>query len=494
MSLLTTAAGRTLLGGTGRMLLSDSLFPMVALVTAGFLTRELGAHQYGLLALSLAVVIWVENAIIAFFAKTTVKLVGEADDWRALGAHVITRTLLTGLVAAAVLWAAAPLVGRLLAEAELTRTLRLASIDIPIWCTAVAYRSVLIGTARYRASATGRAARWLARLCLVLLFVGAGFSIDGALAAVIGSSCVELAVYRWHVGPGMLRPRRPVRLPLRQYGTMLFASSLSLSAFNGMDVFMLTALGGTAGLAGIYGAAQNLSLLPSLFLWTFSSVLLSTVSRLLAERADDAARALACDALRWSTWLLPVAAIVAGSAPDLVVVFFGPGFAAAGPILSVLILAAAMNVMLGVALTLMTAVGQPSRTVLYSAPLVPAALVGHLFLIPRWGAQGAASVTLLVSSLAALAAVSELRVTRNIAPPAATVLRSVLVAIAAGALSALWQTNGLLVFTELACVGVLSLLAYWAAGEFRPGELVALRSVLGTGRAASPTPAPENAG
>jgi O-antigen/teichoic acid export membrane protein len=475
------------------MLLAESLFPLAGLITAGFLTRKLGAGQYGLLALTLTTIIWIENAITAYFAKATIKLVGETDDWRPLAAHVVRRTTLTGLAAAAgVIVLAGPISG-LLGQADLTRTLRLAALNIPALCAALAYRSVLIGTGRFKAGAVGRAARWVVRLALVVLFVEAGWELDGALAGVIGSSLVELAVYRWYVGPGMFRRPPPIQLPMRQYGRMLFGSSISQSAYSSVDVFMVTLLGGTAGLAGVYGAAQNLSRLPSLFLWTFSSTLLATVSRLRAERTEDAARALACDAIRWTMWLLPLAAIVAGSASDVVRAVFGTAFAGAGPILAVLIVGAVGNVMLGVALTLLTAVGRPSRTLVYSVPLVPVALCAHLLVIPRWGAAGATVVTAAVSWLAAVSALVELRVTCGIAPSASTCLRSVVVALAAGALSTVWHTSGVFVFAEMGVVGALALLAFWAAREFRPSELAAVRALVlkdGAGRA---EPATENA-
>jgi PST family polysaccharide transporter len=472
-----------MLGGSARMLLAESLFPLVGLITAAFLTRELRPGEYGLLALTLTTVIWVENAITAFFSKATIKLVGETDDWRLLGAHVIRRTTLTGIAAAAGIMALAGPISSLLGHVELARTLRLAALNIPILCTALAYRSVLIGTSRFRAGAIGRAARWVARLCLVILFVKAGWAVNGALAGVIGSSLVELAVYRWHVGPGMFRRLPATRLPVRQYGTLLFGSSLSLSAFSSMDLLMVTMLGGSAGLAGVYGAAQSLALLPSLFLWTFSSVLLATVSRLRADRAEDAATTLACDALRWTMWLLPLAAIVAGSASDIVQTVFGPAFAAAGPILAVLIVGAVASVTLGVALTLMTAVGRPSRTLLYSASLVPVALSAHLLVVPRWGAGGATVVTAAVSSLAAISVIADLRVTSGIAPPAATVVRSVLVAVAAGALSMVWRSSGLFVFAEMAAVAAMALVCYRAAGEFRASELAVVRAIVFRNRA-----------
>jgi O-antigen/teichoic acid export membrane protein len=267
-------------------------------------------------------------------------------------------------------------------------------------------------------------------------------------------------------------------MPIRRYGTMLFVSSLCLIAYNGMDLFMLKVLGGTAVQSGIYGAAQSLSLLPGFFAWTFSSLLLTTLSRLLADQAEERARELARDAMRVALWLLPVAAIISGAAPELVQVVFGSEFAGAAPLLSLLIIGAVANVMLVVSLTVMIATGLPARTVMSTAPLVPLAFVGHLMLIPRLGAQGAAFVTVGVSLLGASAAVASVYRLWRVSPPVRTLVRSLVVALVVGIGSALWTIPGLLVFGKLIALGMISLLVYWLMGEFPQSEMTGVRSIL----------------
>ena len=478
MGLLTTSVGRRMLGGAMGMLLADSLLPILALVTTGFLTRQLGPRGYGMLALTLSAVTFGENALNAFFSRATIKLIGEASDWRPLGSHIIRRALATGTAVMVGLWLLALPISVLLGEPTLARYLRLGAVDIPILCAALAYRSVLVGTARFHAAAVGRAGRWLTRFCLVALLVWAGFAISGALVGVIAASLVELIVCRIYVGPGMLRRGTPVTAPIRQYGLLLFASSVSLSLLGAMDLFMLKALGGSAAQAGLYGAAQSLALLPALFSWTFASPLLATLSRLMADSSFETGRVLACDATRMTLWLLPVAAIVAGSSPEVVRAIFGDAFAPAWPLLSVLIAGGVVNVVLVVALTITTAMGYPVRTVLLSVPLAPLAFVGHQFAIPRWGSGGAAVVTCVVTCVGAGAALVAIHRWWRMSPPAATWLRSGMVALAAGAVATIWPMPGIMVFVKLAVLGAAAVLSLWATGEFRPGELAEVRSLF----------------
>ncbi|MGH7217758.1 MAG: lipopolysaccharide biosynthesis protein [Nitrospiraceae bacterium] len=478
MGLLTTTTGRRMMDGTARIFLAELLFPVTALITTSFLTRQLGPQGYGLLALALTTIIWVESAITSFFAKATIKFVGETSDWKPVGAMVVRLSLKVGIAAMVLIWLLAAPISALLNEPDLAWYLRVCAIDIPILCLGQAYRNVLIGAGNYQGGAVVRACRWLARMCLVVVFVEAGLSITGALLGVIGASVVELWLSRWYLGSGMFskQPRSPI--PIQRYGALLFLSSLCLILYNGMDLFMLKILGGTATQAGIYSAAQSLSLLPGLFSWTFSSLLLATLSRQLADSQGERARELARDAMRVTLWLVPVAAIIAGAAPEIVGVVFGTAFMPAGPLLALLIVGAVANVMLMVSLTIMTAAGLPARTVVFTAPLVPLALGGHLMLIPRLGTQGAALVTVGVSLFGASVAVASVYALWKVWPPVGTLLRSLAISLVVGAASLLWPAPGPFVLVKLIVLGMISLLGYWWIGEFRQGEIAAVRSLL----------------
>ncbi len=464
--------------GTARILLAELLFPLTALITTGFLTRQLGPQGYGLLALALTTIIWIESAITSFFAKATIKFVGETSDWKPVGSMVVHLSLKVGMAAMVLVWLLAAPLSVLLHEPDLAFYLRVCAVDIPLLCVGQAYRNVLIGAGNYQGGAAARAGRWLARMCLVVVLVEAGLSITGALLGVIGSSVVELWLSRWYLGSGMFIKQPRVSIPIQRYGALLFLSSLCLILYNGMDLFMLKILGGTATQAGIYSAAQSLSLLPGLFSWTFSSLLLATLSRQLADRQGERARELARDAMRVTLWLVPVGAIIAGAAPEIVRVVFGSAFMPAGPLLALLIVGAVANVMLIVSVTIVTAAGLPARTVMFTGPLVPLALGGHLLLIPRLGEQGAALVTVGVSLLGASFAVASVHALWKVWPPVGTFLRSLVVGLVVGAISLFWPTPGLLVFAKLIVLGMISLLGYWWIGEFRQGEIAVVRSLL----------------
>jgi hypothetical protein len=64
----------------------------------------------------------------------------------------------------------------------------------------------------------------------------------------------------------------------------------------------------------------------------------------------------------------------------------------------------------------------------------------------------------------------------RIHPPAASLLRSGLVAAAAYAASTFWSASGALVLLELGVLAAASVLALVILGELKPAELAALRA------------------
>ncbi|MGH9945055.1 MAG: lipopolysaccharide biosynthesis protein [Pyrinomonadaceae bacterium] len=310
-----TEAGRLLLGGTLRLFLAEALIVPAGLVLAAYLTRRLSPAGYGLFVLSAVAVAWVQWGVTSVFARASVKLVAEADDWRAVGATVLHLYLGAGVVACVLLWISAGPVAALLGAPELAGYLRLFALDVPIFCAAHAHRHVLVGRGDFRSQSLASAGRWLGRLLLVVVFVELGLSVTGAILGSVGATVVELLVSRAFL---KLPWRHPARMPARRlwgYALPLFFFVLSLRLFDKLDLFALKALSGTVEDAGFYGAAQNLSILPGLFALSFSPLLISALAR---AGDPQLGRTLARDALRFAVLLVPLGALFAGASWEIV--------------------------------------------------------------------------------------------------------------------------------------------------------------------------------
>jgi O-antigen/teichoic acid export membrane protein len=468
--------GRKLLGGTLRSVAAELLFPITALVTTAVLTRHLGPAGYGLLALAATVVSWIEWGINSLFARTTIKFVGEHERWEPLANHLVRQQAIASLGAALLLWLFAVPLAALLEEPMLAPLLALFALNIPLFNLVHAHKNILLGRGRFAQAATLSAVRWVARLIFIVVLVEAGLSVEGAILGTIAASIVELVVARRYVRPSVFGARE-VR-PIWGFGLPLFVSALSLTLFAKTDLFALKALGGSTHEAGWYGAAQNLSLLPSVFAISFIPALLSTLSRLLSRHELDLAKEIGRNAMRVVIGLLPLAAIVAGAAGEIVTTFFGPAFEPAAALLAQLAVGSFALVMVQVAGAIFTAAGLPARSLLLTVPLLLLAVAGHLLFIPRYGPIGAARVTTGIALTGALWAVWNVNRLWRIVPPPGTLVRAAVISAVAYTVVTLWATPGWWVFVKLVVTTGLSGALYVLLAEFNAAERAFARSFV----------------
>jgi O-antigen/teichoic acid export membrane protein/ubiquinone/menaquinone biosynthesis C-methylase UbiE len=452
--------------------LAEALSLPAGLIIMVVLTRRLGADEYGLFTLAATLVAWLEWTIMAVFARATDKCIGEVSDWRPVGTMVLRLHLGISAGCAVLLMALAGPVAALLSEPALSGYLRLFAVDIPIFSLAHAHHNILVGMGGFRQRAWLAAARWTVRLLLIVALVGlAAFSIKGAIVASIGTSVIELGLARRFIRPALFGPTDFAARRLWVSAAPLFLCALALRVIDKLDLFMFKTLGATAAQAGLYGLAQNLTVVPGIFAISSTPLLLSTLTRLLRDGHEQYARAMARDAMRLVFLLLPLAGLSAGAAGEIVRLIAGPAFAAAGPLLAVLIFGALTGTLLSVANAILTASGKANWTLIITAPLVPLALIGHLLMIPRFGALGAAAVTTSSTLCGAAAAVGAIWRQWRVTPPVASVARSVVLCVVAYALAAWWPAGGLLLVVKLAAVSMLALVGFLALGEFSQREI-----------------------
>jgi len=478
LSSFSLQPGRHLLDGTVRVFLAGLLFPLTGIITAAFLTRRLGPEGYGLLVLSATLVAWIEMGINSFFARATIKFVTEAEDWRSIGVTVSRLHFLSGLIGA-LLFAllAFPLAGAL-REPVLAPYLCLYSLHIPLTGLAHGYQNILVGIGHFKQKAVSSAGHWIARLVLIIVLVEMGLSVEGAILGSIGASLVEIAISRRYVGLSFFGH---AMLPSQKFwnvGLILFLSGMSLHSYSSLGLVMLKTFGGTAQEVGIYGAAQNLSILPGIFSMAVGPLLFSTLSRMLSSGEADQAKVIGRATMRIVLGLLPVAAMVSGAAAEIVTLFFGQAFERAAPLFAVLIWGAVAFVMISVSITIVTAARPPRLTLILSAPLFLLAMAGYGVMIPPFGALGAAFVTTFCSWLGAMTIVLVVYRLWSIVPPIGTLWRSVVISVLAYLLAVIWPTTDLMLLVKLAFIGMVILLAYLVMQEFSAEEIAQARSFL----------------
>lgn len=449
---------------------ADALMLPTGLVTAGFLTRHLGPADYGRFTLAATLVAWAQWTVSSLFSRAVIRYAGESEDWQPVATTALRLHLVAGLALGAMLAAASGGLAGVLHEPDLVWYLLWLAIDVPLFSAAQAHLNVLVGIGQFRARAAASAARWIGRLLLMLVLVGAGFSVPGAIAANIGASCLELAICRVWIRPSPAGPRALPARALLGLALPLMAFALGLRVFDKLDLLMLKALGGTAAEAGFYGAAQNLSLIPLVFAAAVSTLVLSTMSRMLRDGDRPAARDLARNAMRAGIALLPFAALAAGASLEIVTLVFGREFAPAAPVLALLIFAGVGMATMVIGNGILAAVDAARASAIALAPLLPLALLLHWLVIPAFGSAGAAAVTASLALLGGAAALALVRWACDASPSVATAARAAVISLVVYQAAWAWPAPGAWLFLKLAAIAALVPPAFAALGEFSAAE------------------------
>lgn len=478
---MTTAAApsRETIVGTLRMFSAEILIVPTGLVTAAVLTRKLGTADYGMFAVAAALIATIEFSITSGLARTTFKFVADSDDWQNIATSMMHLYLTVGLAAGALVWVLAPWLAKSLHDHLLTPYLRLFAIDIPIFTLARAHRNVLLGLGRYRENSRAGITRWLTRMILIVLLVTTGFSVRGAIVACLGASAVEFLAARYYIRlPVLVRSPVHIRKLIIHALPLLFVG-ISMRLYDRLDLFLLQRLTSNSAVAGVYGAAQNITLVFGILATAFSSVLVSNLTRTIRGPGILSAKRLAQNAMRLVLVLLPLTALLAGSGRDIALLMFGRAFSSAGPIVGILAFAGCGNLLLTVATAILVAADKPNWTVALAVPMPVILSVLLVFVIPRYGAIGAAVSAAAVSTIGSVAALIAVRVAWSVSPPLATLGRALLLATLGYVTSAVCPGKGVFLLIKMAVLGCAVAGGFYAMGEIEKHEVWFARNLVG---------------
>lgn len=472
------SSGRHLLDGTVRVTLAEALIFPTGLVTTAFLTRWLGPSDYGLLVLAITLVGWIQWSIAAMFGRATNIYISQAQDWNGVGTTALRLYLVSGLLAAVILCLLADSIAALLGEPRLAGLLQIFAIDIPLFALAQAYRTILIGTGRYRQRAWSSTGKWLTRMVLVVVFVWAGLSVEGAILGIIGATMLELLIARYFVKPRLFGHTDFPASRLLLFAAPLYVLTACIQLIERMDIFALKLLGGTTADIGIYGAAQNLALVPIVFSLSFAPLLQSALVRLVKDKLVEEARVMSIESIRLCILLLPFAGMSAGASSEITGLIFGADFIRSGPVLAWLISGTVLYVLVTVNTAILIAAARMRLALLIVGLLVPLAVLGHLWLIPQFGPVGASMVTAGAFLAAAIASSIAVKATWKLAIPLATLARSLALAVLAFAAASWWSTTGLMLLIKLCLICAAIPLIFYIAGELTNRDLQFVKSSL----------------
>lgn len=464
--------------GTLQNFLASALCLPTGILTAAFLTRQLGSANYGVLTVTVSIVMFIEILTNAGFNRAAVKFISEQSDWQPAATRILQAQLLAGLFGMTVLITAAPLFTTWLNSPQITRTLRLFALDIPIAAVTGLHRSVLIGRGHFGRRAVLSGLFWVSRLMFVILFVTLKPDVMHALTAILCASAVVFIVSRRWTQPALFRRSRFPLPRIWRYSWPLFFFTVGMTGFRRIDLLMVKALDGLPQAAGYYAAAMNLSIIPDLLSGSLAPLLLAKLAYSHGQTGDHTSGGLAHHGMRMLLVLLPFAALTAGASCEIATFIYGPAFGVTGPLLAVLIFGSVGTGLISINTSALIAAGRPRTTFLLMIPTLALAMAGHRLMIPAYGAAGAAAVTTGLAWLGAT--VSSLMVCRiwQVRLPAATLMRSLGLCIGSYSLSRLWPADGALLLVKLPAIALLIIIAFFVLNEFGPAEIRLWRSLF----------------
>lgn len=379
------------------------------------LPRLLGSPEaFGQYSLAMSIVSVVNNVLIAATVQSVSKRVSE--DENLAGARLRQALLLqlgVGSVLALGLGLSAPALANFAYDAELTSLLRIAAL-VPL-CYAL--YAALVGSLNGRRLFSKQAGLDITFSTVRTLgIVGAaalGYGAMGALGGFAAAALTITTIALFVVGTGEKGPK----LPIWTWFSFLLPIVLFQVTLNGtllLDVWILkntaAQLGLESGLSmadaaeqasrfvGLYRAGQNFAFVPYQVILSVTFIVFPLVSRATAAGDLSSARVHIKNALRFSVIVLfALAAPLSGAADGLILLVFGPKFAAGAEALRVLVFGQVALALFVIVATVLTSAGKP----ILSAAIGFVALVivlGANRLLVRWA--GLSDSTLGVAAFA----------------------------------------------------------------------------------------------
>lgn len=306
---------------------------LVSLLSLAILARLLAPEQFGLMALGLVFLTYVETV---GDLGTGAALIYWPDRRREVAQLTFWISLLTGLLWFGASQLGAPLLARFFHAPEAEPLLRVLALSFPLRALGRAHDSLCQKDLRFKARMLPESAMFLTKgaVAITLALSGSGVwsLVWGQLAGEALRTISLWIVVPWR--PSLAIPH-DLASPILRYGSGIIAVNLLAAVLHHADLVIVgRRLGAEAlGLYQIAGKVPEITI--ALLVWGGAKVLFPTLSRVQQTRAR--LRRFYLEALRWIAVLaLPATVGLFLLAEPLLLSFFGEAWIAAVPILRAL--------------------------------------------------------------------------------------------------------------------------------------------------------------
>ncbi len=369
--------------------------PLASLLLVLALSRRLGADGLGRYSLAYA---WLGLfGLLGPLGLPALITREGARDREALGRLLAGGMILGGCLSLILTLAMIAAAGLLGYDAETRAAMVVTSLALAPATWLSYFDAALLAMERSGPIAAGALAEHVLKVGLGLALLGAGLGLEAVLAAAVAGKLAASGLSLWwlrRLGVRVAFPADWACLRRLAGQTPVFAlSSICATLYWRIDVFLLSRLRGMAEV-GCYTAAYRvleMAILPS-------QALSQAALPRLASQAAQASLPVPPAPLGWLAVLTAPAALgVTALAGPLLQALYGEGFAAAAPALAILIWTALPYGWYRYQAAVLVAAGRQRVDLGINAALLVLNVGLNIVLIPRYGAAGAAAVTLVTA-------------------------------------------------------------------------------------------------
>ncbi len=468
-----------MLGRATILLMTSQGFLLVSgyVINVG-LARLLGPQGFGLFGVVMSFLLVVQLFVITGIPIALQKFVAEnIDTSRLLHRKILPWHLLYSVAVFGLFWFVAPVISDFLKDERLTYLLRIASFDILFYGLYKYYASIQNGLHEFsRQTITGIAyavAKPVGTFTLIFLGYGVTGAIWGNTLGSIGGLLVGFALLRFPQVKGRL-----AEIPFFKFAFTNVFYFVGLQLLFSIDIWVVKYYL-SEDVVGQYVSAASVAKIPYFLSLAVSSALLPSISRATKERDEKRVRDIIRITLRyWFMLLFGMIVVVGSTAPALVVLFFGTAYAAAGPVLGVLFSGVALLTFAAVMNTILISRDSLASCLVVVACLILVHATANAFLVPQYGAMGAANATLLVGVLATVLSGALLLNKTRVLLPALSALKTVAAAGAILALANYLPLSALFLLARCVLLAAGFVLLLFLLRELNVADLKRLRAVL----------------
>lgn len=393
---------------------------IVSFITNALITRTLGAEQYGLYVLATRVMDLLQLVAIFGFGATIVRNLSfyhaQNDQPKAKGIIVFSqKTIVVISLAVAVIgFATAKIIAvNLFNRPELSNLIRILMIAIPLAAVATVYISSLNGLKHIRL--TVLVSNFFTP-ALMLIFIGfiaiAGLNLEAMIWSIVLTAAGGLLVSRVLLNNIFLRKTKNLKMEVNKqeiwnYATPLFFNQLFNKAINLAPIFIMGVYLANSEI-GLFNVGYRIALLVSFSLAAFHLIFAPVMSGLFAENNKAMIGRLYKTITKWIFSISLVVLFIIILYSETLLGIFGAEFTSGVNILLILSAGEFVNAAVGQAGNLIIVSGRPRLALINSIVAVVLVILLSLFLIPVYGATGAAIAVAVSISLINIARVIEL--------------------------------------------------------------------------------------